>query len=419
MGIERFEDGDDPTPPADADPSKDADRSEEVASSSDVRRAEDQTPDSPRRESPEGVAAKQAEPRTRDEYADHLAPPNSSPIDEDPSNHKAEERGYPQEEEEDRELTHPHPQESRSGDDLSMERHQNERQPEVPDSASVSDVKQGDSDNNFPGLTEEKGKTGATTNESEQEPISQTIEPASSTEAPNAYLDPGLERSGLDDTLRVNDQVRDSGGNELSMEVADAPATVAPLADSNDANFASSNEGPTPDSDRLRPLTDAEWAGHLIEVREGLAQAESKGLTPERMYTINGAGEVWTDERELMHQSILEKFYSEAANVPCTFKAVIAGGLGGAGKTTVLTEHANIDLSQYLMINPDIFKAEMARRGMIPEVKGLSPMEAADLVHEESSYLALQLALRAQSDGKNVIWDITMSNQEGRRRTYR
>ena len=95
------------------------------------------------------------------------------------------------------------------------------------------------------------------------------------------------------------------------------------------------------------------------------------------------------------------------------FKAIIAGGLGGAGKTTVLTEHANIDLSQYLMINPDDIKAEMARRGMIPEVKGLSPMEAADLVHEESSYLALRLALRAQRDGKNVIWDITMSTKKG------
>jgi hypothetical protein len=49
---------------------------------------------------------------------------------------------------------------------------------------------------------------------------------------------------------------------------------------------------------------------------------------------------------------------------------------------------------------------------MIPEVEGLSPMEASDLVHEESSYLARQLALRAQADGKNLIWDITMSDQE-------
>ena len=94
MGIERFEDGDDPTPPADADPSKDADRSAEVASSSDVRRAEDQTPDSPPRESPEGVAAKQAEPRTRDEYADHLAPSNSSPIEEAPPKPETEELSH-------------------------------------------------------------------------------------------------------------------------------------------------------------------------------------------------------------------------------------------------------------------------------------------------------------------------------------
>ncbi len=40
-------------------------------------------------------------------------------------------------------------------------------------------------------------------------------------------------------------------------------------------------------------------------------------------------------------------------------------------------------------------------------------MEASDLVHEESSYIAKrQLALRAQADGKNIIWDITMSSDK-------
>ena len=33
-------------------------------------------------------------------------------------------------------------------------------------------------------------------------------------------------------------------------------------------------------------------------------------------------------------------------------------------------------------------------------------------MHEESSYLASQLALRAQAEGKNLIWDITMSSEE-------
>jgi predicted ABC-type ATPase len=102
--------------------------------------------------------------------------------------------------------------------------------------------------------------------------------------------------------------------------------------------------------------------------------------------------------------------YGEAKDVPCDHSAIIAGGLGGAGKTTVLTKHAGIDLSKYLMINPDNIKEEMARRGMIPKVEGLSPMEAADLAHEESSHIAKRLALRASAEGKNIIWDITMSS---------
>ena len=162
---------------------------------------------------------------------------------------------------------------------------------------------------------------------------------------------------------------------------------------------------------RTGSLTD-KWAEHLVEVREGLDSARREGLTSKRLYTIDGAGEIWIEERERLHDSIIEDLYAKAADVPCGFKAIIAGGLGGAGKTTVLTQYAGIDLSQYLMINPDDMKEEMAHRGMIPEVEGLSPMEASELVHEESSYLASQLALRAQADGKSLIWDITMSSEE-------
>lgn len=53
----------------------------------------------------------------------------------------------------------------------------------------------------------------------------------------------------------------------------------------------------------------------------------------------------------------------------------------------------------------------MAERGALPKIEGLSPMEASDLAHEESSYLAKQLAQVAYKYGKNVIWDITMSSQ--------
>lgn len=106
--------------------------------------------------------------------------------------------------------------------------------------------------------------------------------------------------------------------------------------------------------------------------------------------------------------------YQKAEQVPNERRAVVAGGLGGAGKTTVLKGHAGVNPDHYLTINPDDIKEEMARRGLVPKVPGhgdLSPMERAPLVHEESSRIASLLADRAYRDGKNVIWDITMSSE--------
>jgi predicted ABC-type ATPase len=161
----------------------------------------------------------------------------------------------------------------------------------------------------------------------------------------------------------------------------------------------------------VRPRTEQERAEHIADVFARLDKADDEGFSSNELYTIDPKGEIWSSDRTLLHQSLLDKIYSRAADVPCDHEAIIAGGLSGAGKTTVLANHPEIDRSKYLAINPDNLKEEMARCGMIPEVEGLSPMEASELVHEESSYLARQLAIRAQADGKNLIWDITMSDQ--------
>jgi predicted kinase len=165
------------------------------------------------------------------------------------------------------------------------------------------------------------------------------------------------------------------------------------------------------DADR-RPLTDAEYAEHVTKVRERLDKARSDGLATDRQHTIDPAREVWSGERETLQDSIIEDLYRRASGVPCERLAILAGGLPGAGKSTILERHAGIDRSQYLTINPDEIKEEMASRDMIPPVDGLSPMEASDLVHEESSYVAKRMARRAQADGKNVLWDVTMSSRE-------
>jgi predicted kinase len=160
-----------------------------------------------------------------------------------------------------------------------------------------------------------------------------------------------------------------------------------------------------------RPQTDADHGERVREIQACLDKARADGLATDQQHTIDPAREVWSGERDALHDSIIRDLYARTSGVPCERRAIMAGGLPGAGKSTVLEHHAGIDRSQYLTINPDDIKEELARRDMIPPVSGLSPMEASDLVHEESSHVAKRLARRAQADGKNVIWDVTMSSR--------
>jgi len=167
------------------------------------------------------------------------------------------------------------------------------------------------------------------------------------------------------------------------------------------------------DLERLDPpLSDAAYAAHVSEVVKGLSEAASDHLTNADQHTVNGNREHWTAERNKIHAAIVAEAYALAAEVPCDRQAIIAGGLGGAGKTTILEKYAGIDLSQYLIINPDNFKEKLAERGLTKTIPGLSPMETTTLAHEESSHIARRLAMRAMADGKNVIWDITMSSEK-------
>jgi predicted ABC-type ATPase len=164
--------------------------------------------------------------------------------------------------------------------------------------------------------------------------------------------------------------------------------------------------------DRSRPLTVLEHEERTSDVEDRLVKAHAADLASDHQHTTDPDRQQWTAERDRIHGEIVRDIYSEASSVPCEYRAIIAGGLGGAGKSTVLSAQLGIDRSQYLTIDPDDIKEKMARRGLVPEIEGLSPMEASDLVHEESSVIAKQLAHRAQLDGKNLIWDITMSSQE-------
>jgi predicted ABC-type ATPase len=203
------------------------------------------------------------------------------------------------------------------------------------------------------------------------------------------------------------------------MGAVDAPTDLAPdsglhslhrrLDKLSDRHPSSPRYGQDNRAADVRPLTDAEHAEHVTFVRTRLDEARKAGLETHLTFTIDDRHEVWAQDRRMIHDDLVEELYSRASDVPNDRTAIVTGGLAGAGKTTVLTQHAGIELSHYLMVNPDLIKEEMAARGLVPDVDGLSPMEASELVHEECSHLAKRLAHRAQSEGKNLIWDITMS----------
>jgi predicted kinase len=204
-----------------------------------------------------------------------------------------------------------------------------------------------------------------------------------------------------------------SPARELDASDESPRADVCSAADPADSPPGEPRSGPdTAPADRVSPLTDAEWGEHVTDVRDGLTEAAADGLVTRGRFTIDRAGKIWSAERDAVHDSIIEDICGRAEGIPCERQAIIAGGLGGAGKSTVLGKHAGIDLTRYLTINPDDVKEEMGRRGLIPDVAGLSPMEASDLVHAESSHIAKRIARRALADGRNVIWDITMSRQD-------
>lgn len=161
-------------------------------------------------------------------------------------------------------------------------------------------------------------------------------------------------------------------------------------------------------------MTDAEFAARQERVDRAMAEAFNSHST--HITHTNGAG-VWHPERDALHREIAASIYQEAVDrgVPAQGKAIIAGGLGGAGKTTVLRDHAGIDPNRYLTLNSDDVKEVLAKRGLIPEVPGhedLSPMERSALIHAESGRVAGLVADMAYRDRRNIIWDTTMGDPD-------
>lgn len=161
--------------------------------------------------------------------------------------------------------------------------------------------------------------------------------------------------------------------------------------------------------DKLPPLSDEEYQEHFDKALARYNEVKRAHSTDVTEFIDNA----WKPERAVKQAELLDAMYAKADAVPSDGKALFSGGLGGAGKGTVLGQHIGVPKGKYFTIDADAVKEEMIRRGMVPKVEGLSPAESAGLIHDESAYLAKALMRRAIADKKNVILDLTMAEAHG------
>jgi Zeta toxin len=119
---------------------------------------------------------------------------------------------------------------------------------------------------------------------------------------------------------------------------------------------------------------------------------------------------IWAPERNRVQGELVAAVYQGDTSIPADRRAVVVAGLPGADTAAALAS-ARIDPLRYLTVSLDAIKEEMAARSLIPQVEGLSPMEASGLVHAEAAWIAKRLGLRAIADGRNILWDVTMASR--------
>lgn len=159
-------------------------------------------------------------------------------------------------------------------------------------------------------------------------------------------------------------------------------------------------------------LSNAQYTHRVTYAYEAVAQQVADGKETHKLYARETSEGIliWNEERTAQHDIILQEAFKRWENVPNDGKAIMTGGLGGAGKSTVLAGHAGVDLTQYATLNPDDVKEIMAEKGMIPQIPGLSAMESSPLVHEEASHIAALMGRHLTKQRKNIIYDITMTS---------
>ena len=164
--------------------------------------------------------------------------------------------------------------------------------------------------------------------------------------------------------------------------------------------------------DNNETIAGIDMPGHNQYVSEIIDKFVADGM--ETNITLTDEDGDYLPERRKQQKEIVNEIL-ENTKARKERRVIVTGGLGGAGKTTVLKKYMHIDTDDYITVNPDDIKEIMAEKDMIPDVKGLTPMEASPLVHEEASDVSKMLMNRASKEGYNIIIDTTLSSENSAR----
>lgn len=159
-----------------------------------------------------------------------------------------------------------------------------------------------------------------------------------------------------------------------------------------------------------KPWTPDEHASHARYAEDSLTRALGSGQATTATETYDGNGQVWKPERAAVHKDIVDGYMRKAEKVPSGHRAILVGGIPAPARSAVGRQAA--PERDFLHVNTDDIKEELAARGMVPEVRGLSPMEASPLVHGEAGHVADLVTREALRRGKNVAVHTAMSDPD-------
>ncbi|MDT9688395.1 zeta toxin family protein [Streptomyces sp. P9(2023)] len=142
---------------------------------------------------------------------------------------------------------------------------------------------------------------------------------------------------------------------------------------------------------------------------------------------------LWTPERALLHDALMERFKDQCKGKPRDGHAVLfTGGAPGSGKGRAqrglsqwesqdsalgdeLRRVHGVNLDEYVVLDPDEFKVALFEQGGAPQLppaldrlsdgRPLSPSEKASLVHRESGHVQNLIEQWARGEGYNLLYD--------------